>query len=183
MAIEGFDETLNTLTIAKRLHDLGRYELVEMSFSDALHYDFYYENMYDLIENLFAYHDCRYFENRYMELHVLSDPVIVDFYSLAGEYGKQNGVPDARNPYLQEAQQQTRKQLSFSYCLDWNLMGHTEPKRPFHSRLGLFISQEDFVDVGLLAFRLIELYGWFSDQCVALKNLMADNSRKEAIAA
>jgi hypothetical protein len=183
MAIESFDETLNTIYIAKRLYDLGRYELVETSFSDAFHYDFYYENMYGLIDNLYAYHDCRYFENRYVELHILSDPVIVDFYILAGEYGKQNGVPDKQNPYLQEAQQQARKQLSFFYCLDWMLIGHTEPKRPFHSRLGLFISQEDYIDVGFLALRLIELYGWFSEQCVALKNLLADNSRKEAIAA
>jgi hypothetical protein len=182
MAIEGFDEILNTLYIAKRLHDMGKYKLVTESFSDTLNYDFYYENMYGLIENLFAHHDCRYFENKYMELHVLSDPVIVDFYALAGEYGKQNGVHDEQNPYLQEAQQQARNQLSFSYCLDWMLMGHTEPKRPFHSRLGLFISQEDYVDVGFLAFRLIELYGWFSEQYKALNNLLADNSRKEVIA-
>lgn len=183
MAIEGFDEMLTTIYIAKQLYDMGKYRLAEASFSDTLHYDFYYENMYGLIENLFEHHYCRYFENRYMELHVLSDPVMVDFYTLAGEYGRRNGVPDEANPYIKAAEQQARKHFNFSYCLDWMLIGHTKPRRPFHSRLGLFIYQDDYVDFGLLAYQLIELYGWFSDQRAILNGLLADNSCGEAMAA
>jgi len=52
-------------------------------------------------------------------------------------------------------------------------MWHTEPKRPFHSRLGLFLSQEDYVDLGRLAYGLIEIYEWFANMCVELSNLLA----------
>ena len=46
MVIDGFDEILNTLYIAKRLYDMGRYEVVEANFFDIVDYDVYYENMY-----------------------------------------------------------------------------------------------------------------------------------------
>ena len=53
MVIDGFDEILNTLYIAKRLYDMGRYEVAEANFFDIVDYDVYYENMYGLIENIF----------------------------------------------------------------------------------------------------------------------------------
>ena len=88
MVIDGFDEILNTLYIAKRLYDMGRYEVAETNFFDTVDYDVYYENMYGLIENIFESYYCQYYERHGMEIHVLSDPVIVDFCLLAGEYGK-----------------------------------------------------------------------------------------------
>ena len=36
MVIDGFDEILNTLYIAKRLYDMGRYEVAEANFFDTV---------------------------------------------------------------------------------------------------------------------------------------------------
>jgi len=172
MAIECPTEIFNIVYIAKKLYDMGKYELMKESFFDSLDYDVYYENMYGLIENLFEYHNCRYYEHKALEVHVLSDPVIVDFYKLAGEYGRINKIANAANPFIQEAERQIHRRLNFSYCLDWMTMVHTEPKRQYHSRLGLLISQEDWVDLGCLAYGLIEIYEWFKSQCVELSNLL-----------
>ena len=179
MAVDGFNEIFNVVYIAKKLYDMGKYELVTESFFDSLDYDVYYENMYGLISNLYEYHHCRYYENRYLELHILSDPIIVDFYVLAGKYGKHNGISSTNNPYIIAAEQETHNNLNISHCLDWKLMGYTEPKRPFHSRLGLFISQEcGCLDLGCLAYRLVELYEWFADKCAELSNILHDDAEQ-----
>lgn len=172
MAIEEFDEIFNTVYIAKKLFDMGRYDLVVQNFYDILCYDAYYENMYSLIPELFDYCRCSYSERRGVEIYVLSASVIVDFYILAGEYGRKQNIPDEENPYIKEAAEMVRRQLGFSYCLDWWLKGYTNPKRPFHSRLALFIYQDDWVDLGCIAYGLIEIYEWFSDACVRLKEIL-----------
>ena len=172
MAIDGFRELLNIVYIVKKLYDMGKYNLVSENFVDSLDYDVYYENIYVLIENLFEHHHARYYEYKSLELHVLSDPIIIDFYKLAGEYGRIHNITDDANPFIKEADRQVNTRLGFSYCLDWMLMGHTEPKRPYHSRLGLLISQEDYVDLGCLAYGLLEIYEWFSDTCVELRDIL-----------
>jgi hypothetical protein len=175
MAVDGFNEIFNLIYIAKKLYDMRKYELVTESFFDVVEYDTYYEGMYGLMASIFEHHDCRFYENQYLDLHILSDKVIVDFYVLAGKYGKRNNIPDADNPYIKEAEQEVFDNLNISHCLDWKLMGHTEPRRPFHSRLGLFISQDcGCLDLGVLCYRLIEIYEWFADSCVELCNILDD---------
>ena len=176
MAIECFTELFNMVYIAKKLHDMGKYDLVEQDFYGALEYDGYFESMYNLMGNLFEYHYCQYSDSRGVELHVLSDPVIVDFYVLAGKYGKRNSIPDDMNPYIKAAIKQAENYLNFSYCLDWMLIGHTEPKRSYHSRLGLFICQDDYVDLGCLCYSLIEMYDWFSQHCIKLSNILHEDA-------
>ena len=177
MAVDGFNEIFNVVDIAKKLHDMGKYELVTESFYDVLDIDVYYENMYSLMQNLFGYYNCRYCEERGFELHILSDTVIVDFYVLAGKYGRRNNIPNIENPYLKAADKEVNDNLNISHCLGWKLMGHTDPKRPFHSRLGLFISQEcGCLDMGCLAYSLIEIYEWFADKCVELCNILHEDA-------
>jgi hypothetical protein len=177
LAIEGFCELLNIVYIAKKLYDMGKYKLVTEGFSNSLDYDLYFENMYGVIENLFEHHECRFYESKYLEFHVVSDPVIVDFYKLAGEYGRIHNISDDENPFIKEAEQQVHRWLNFSYCLDWILMGHTEPKRQYHSRIGLLISHEDYVDLACLAYGLIEIYKWFFDTCVELSRVLNAGTR------
>lgn len=190
MAIEEFEEIFNTVYIAKKLYDMDRYDLVAGNFFDVLCLDAYYENMYGLIQELFSHCRCRYSEYQGIELYVLSDSVIVDFYTLAGKYGRKYEISDDMNPYIREAEEQVRRKLGFSYSLDWRLMGYTEPKRPFRSRLALFIYQDDWVDLGCLAYGLIEIYEWFSDACDRLRDMLHKNKpvvtqhlREEVIAA
>jgi len=175
MIVDGICEVFNTIYIAKKLFDMGRYDLVKDSFSDTIDLDLYYDNMYSLMGNLHEYYYCRYFENHNIELHVLSGPEIVDFYKLAGKYGRRNNIPEADNPYIKEAGQEVRNNLDISHCLDWKLVGHTEPGRPFHSRLALFISQDcGCLDLGVLVYRLIVLHGWFTDKCGELRSILDD---------
>lgn len=182
MSVEGFDEIFNTVYIAKKLYDIGRYELVKDSFYDEICFDTYYESMLCLIENIFEHHYCQYSDRRFVEMRILSDPVIEEFYKLAGEYGKRNNIPDETNYYINEAEQQVQFQLDFSYCVDWRLMGHTEPKRKYHSRLAVFIYQDDWVDLGCLAFALIEIYEWFSESCVNLREILNNTGKEEKAA-
>ena len=180
MTIEGFDEILNIVYIAKKLFDAGKYGLVETCFNDVVDYDCYYEDMVLLIEGIFSYYDNWYYERREMEMLVVSDPVIEDFYVLSGEYGRRHNMTDANNPYIREAQAQVSRHLGFSYCIDWLLMVHTEPKRPFHSRLAVFIYMDAWaMDMDCLACRLFEIYEWFADACGRLRDLLygkqADN--------
>lgn len=176
MAIDAFEEVFNIVYIAKKLHSMGKYDFVTENFYDVLDYDCYYEDMYNLVENLFDYHYTQYYENRNVEVHVLSDPAIVDFYILAGKHSRLNGLSDDANPYIEEARQKACELLNFSYCLDWMLIGHTEPTRPYHSRLGLFISQDDYVDLGCLSYALVELYEWFENKRIELSNILNDSN-------
>lgn len=182
MAVEGFDEIFNTIYIAKKLYDMDRYELVKDSFYDEISFDAYYENMFYLIKNIFEHHRCRYSDRNGCELHIMSDPVIEEFYKLAGEYGKKNNISDETNYYINEAEQQMRIQLDFSYCVDWKLIGYTEPKRKYHSRLAVFVYQDDWVDLGCLAYGLIEIYEWFSEACVNLRKVLKNTGKEERAA-
>ena len=169
MDIDNFNEAVNMVYIAKKLYDLGRYELVEISFFDVLDYDSYYCGIYDLIGNLFEHSTSTFYEQRNFELYVLSAPVIVDFYTLAGEYGKLCGIPDNENTYIKNAKEEVAEQLTICYCMDWCLMAHTKPERPFHSRIGIFVDHDcGCCDMGVVAIRLIDIYEWFKDECAAL---------------
>ena len=194
--IEAFNEIFNMVYIAKKLFDLEKYHLVSESFFDSLEYESYYENMYGLIENLFEHYRCSYYDHRCFELHIMSDPVIVDFYILTGEYGRNKNLTDDVNPYIQEAKEEVGEQLNIGHCVDWTVMGHTNPKRPFHSRIGITISHDcGCTDLGVLAYRLIEVYEWFKHKCDELNAKLAefrplpgqlrleDKSINEAIAA
>lgn len=185
MAIEGFEEIFNTIYIAKKLYDLGKYELAKNSFYDVIEYETYYENMFYLLENLFEYQYSHFSDRRAIELRVMSDQVIVDFYLLAGEYGKRHQIADERNHYILEAQEIIDRNLNCTYSVECRVMWYTEPKRKYHSRLGLFIYQDDWVDLGGLAYALIEVYEWFSDKCNDLRKLLSDEefAGKEATAA
>lgn len=173
MVIEGFDEICNTVSIAKKLFDMGKYELVETCFFDVVDFDTYFEDMYLLMEKLFGWYNSWYYGRQNVEVYVMSDPVLADFYILSGEYGRRHQIADENNAYILEAQNQVDSCLNLSYCIDWKLMGHTHPKRPFQSRLAVFLYPEDWgVDLGCLVYALIEIYEWFSDACIRLRNLL-----------
>lgn len=185
MAIEGFEEIFNTVYIAKKLYDIGKYDLVKGCFYDTIEYDTYYENMFYLLENLFEHQYGHFSDRRAIELRVMSDPVIVDFYQLAGEYGKRHHVADENNFYIKEAEKMINDNLNCTYSVECKMMWYTDQKRKSHTRLGLFIYQDDWVDLGGLAYALIEVYEWFSDKCADLRKLLSDEefAGKEAIAA
>ena len=174
MEVDGYYEILHMFNIAKKLYDMGKYDLITKCFSDVPDYDDYYHGMYSLIEEFFEYSKDSYNEYRNFELNVLSCAEIVDFYILAGEYGKLSNIPNNNNPYIQEARKKVSDSLNISHCVDWVLMGHTEPKRPFHSRIAVIISHDcGCADIGVIAYRLIEIYEWYKQQCEELNAKLA----------
>jgi len=174
MEIDGYHEIMHMFNIAKKLYDMGKYDLVKSCFSDVPDYDDYYHGMYSLIENFFEYSKSSYNEYRCIELHVLSCAEIVDFYVMAGEYGKMSNIPNNDNPYIKEAREKVNRSLNISHCMDWTLMEYIEPKRPFHSRIGILISHEcGCADIGVIAYRLIGIYEWYKQQCAELKAKLA----------
>lgn len=185
MAIEGFDEILNTVCIAKKLYDLGKYDLVKNSFYDVIESDTYYENMFYMLENLFESQYIQFSDRRAVELRVMSDPVFKDFYRLAGEYGKRNNIADENNSYIKEAEKVINENLNCTYLVECKMMWYTDPNRNRRTRLGVFIYQDDWVDFGGLVYALLEVYEWFFNKCDDLKKLLAaeEFAEKEVISA
>jgi len=174
MEIDGFNEFLNLLCITKKVHDIKRYDLLENSFYDRWDYDDYYQTMYNLFENLFGYWSLDYYERGNFELQIFSDAVIENFYIMAGEYGTLCGITEEDNPYIKQALDMIKDELYIGHCMSWTLKAYTKPLRKYHSRLGIFISHDcGCVELGVLAYRLIEIYEWFEQQCEELKNKLA----------
>lgn len=149
---------------------MGKYELVTESVFDGIDLGMYYENMVGLISNLFTYYGGRYFENRCVELHVLSDPVIVDCYKLTGEYGRRHKIPDKDNSYIKAAEQEVHGQLNFCYGIGWKVLGYTRTRKTARqSRLIVYSCSCDCGCHDHLAYGLIQLYKWFSDKVIESK--------------
>ncbi|MBD5114611.1 MAG: hypothetical protein HDT46_05315 [Ruminococcaceae bacterium] len=185
MAIEGFEEIFNTIYIAKKLYDIGKYDLVKGCFYDTIECDTYYENMFYLLENLFEHQYCHFSDRRAIELRVISDQVIANFYLLAGEHGERHNIADENNFYIKEAEKIINDNLNYTYSVECKIMWYTDPKRKHRTRLGMFIYQDDWFDYGGLVYALIEVYEWFSNRCADLRKLLSDEefAGKEVIAA
>ncbi|MCM1060830.1 MAG: hypothetical protein NC452_11115 [Eubacterium sp.] len=185
MAIEGFDEIYNTVCIAKKLFDLEKYDLVKDSFYDTIDSDTYYENMFNLLENMFENQYIQFSDRRAIELRIMYDPVFTDFYQLAGEYGKRHHIADENNSYIKEAEKVINYNLNYTYSVECKMKWYTDPKRKHRTRLGVFIYQDDWVDFAGLVYALLEVYEWFSYKCNDLKKLLAaeEFAGKEVIAA
>ena len=179
MEIEGFRDIINTIYIAKELYDMNRLEMVKTCFNDVLDYENYFEDMYSVISEVFEYFKCSFYEIKNMEMQIFSGPVIVDFYTLAGEYGKRHGISDDSNPVINEAHTKMRGLFDFSYSLDWKLCGHTKSKRPYHSRLAIIMYCDDWIDYGMLAHRLIQAYRWFAEKRTELRTLLSKEEAAE----
>lgn len=180
MEIEGFYDVINIIYIAKVLYNMNKYHLVENCLSDELHYENYYEDMYTLVPEIFNYYESDYYEKRGFELSIYSSKEMEDFYILAGKYGKLKGLEDSNNPYIISAENEARNNLSFSYSLSWMIAVHTEPKRPFHSRLALMSYDDDYVDYGQMALGLINLQDFYERSCIELHYLL---EQKQEVAA
>jgi len=178
MGIECFDETVNTITLAKELYDIGRYDIVEKNFYDVICYDTYYENIISMIESIFEIYYERYNEFTEEYCMIFIDRVISDYYCIAWEYGKKHKIPYDKNPYTTAAEKEVAKWLNFSYSLGWKLLGYTKSEaKAKKSRLIVYTCACEFCEHDHLAYGLLMIYKWFYDKCVEFR------SKKEEIAA
>jgi len=161
--IEGFNDIIAIVGIAKLLHDIGRFDIVKGQFSDVLAYDTWTEDMWGVITSLFSGF-CGGCDGD-TETMVFTDDVISDYYIHAWEFGKKTNTPPDKNPYVIEAENEARECLYFSYNMDWKLLGYTKSKRAAKkSKLVVYTCADEFCEYDGLAYGLVYLYKWFKDR-------------------
>jgi hypothetical protein len=161
--IEGFSEIMDIIGIAKFLHGIGRFDIVENRFNDVLCYDLWIENMWGVITSIFSGFTASSGDET--ETMIFTDEVLSGYFIHAQEYGKKTGTPPERNQYVLEALDETRQCLYFSYNLDWKLLGYTKSKRAaMKSKLVIYTCSQEFCEYDYLAYGLAHLYKWFKDK-------------------
>jgi len=163
LEIEGFNEIISIVGIAKLLHNIGRFDIVKEQFFDTLAYDTWTEDMWGVITSIFSGFNSGY--DCDTEIMVFTDDVISDYFIYAWEYGKKTGIPPDKNPYVIEAENEARQCLYVSYNLDWKLLGYTKSKRAAKkSKLVIYTYADEFCEYDGLAYGLVYLYMWFKDR-------------------
>jgi len=171
MGIECFHEIVNTITLAKELHNIGKYGIVADNFYDVISYDAYYENMINAIDSIFEVCHVRYDELAEEDCMIFIDDVIIEYYRIAWEYEKANKIPREKNPYITAAEKEVQKWLNISYSLGWKLLGYTKSEaKAKKSRLIVYTCNWDFCEHDQLVYGLIMIYKWFSDKCAEYRN-------------
>ena len=171
MEIESFHAILSSLTLAKELYDIDRYDVVEKGFSDELCWDNYYENILAVIMFVFSGYEGNYNEDDNGEIMVLKDDVISDYFIYAMEYGKKHKLSHDQNPYVTQANNEVSSRFGYCYCVNWKFLTYTKTKKAARkSKLIILI----YTDCGCnahehTAYNLIKLYSWFRDKCAEFK--------------
>ena len=167
MEMEGFSNIITTLTLAKELHDIDRFDIVEQGFIDVLCWDSYYHNLVGCTASIFSgfYHNCDDCEET--DVMVFSDDIISDYFIYAWEYGKLHKLSHEQNPYVIQAQNEVQRWLNVSHCVGWKLLSYTKTKKSARqSKLVVYV----YISCGCnaqehIAYGLIQLYSWFANKC------------------
>ena len=171
MEIEGFNEIMSIVRIAKQLHGIGKSDIIEKCFFDVLDYDDYWHNMYGLMESLYSGYYSTYDEYDDEERMIFTDDVISEYYVMAWKYGKQHKIPHILNPYVKAAEKEARKHFSYCYSLAWQLCGHTKTESAARkSKLIIYSCPCDSCGLDQLAYSLLTMHSWFKSQCEKLTN-------------
>lgn len=174
MVIDNFDVIISMITLAKELHDMGRYDIVTQNFHDVLDCDNYHESMYGMIENIFDEYYIRYNEYSEEDLMIFMDDILSNYYINVWEYGQRHNIPHEKNPYVISAQEEISRWLNFSYSLDWNMYGYTKTKKTARqSKLIVCVCACEFCEYEHLAYGLLMIHKWFTEQLEELKKINA----------
>ena len=171
MNIDKFSEIIDILTLAKKLHDINRYDIVKNQFFDVICYDSWFENILGVISSVFSSFYNNYDDGSETEIMIFTDDVISNYYHFAREFGKNTNTPHDKNPYVLEAESEVSKLLSFCYSVGWKLLGYTKTKKTTgQSKLIVYTGTCDCNCHANLAYSLIQLHQWFSDKCTEFRN-------------
>ena len=187
MEIEGFDNIIDTIKLAKELHDVGRFDIVQSHFSDVLSWDSYYESMLGAIGAAFSGYYNDYIDEDDSEIMIFTDDVISEYYRFAWEYGRSHNVPHSENPFVIEAERAADRLLSYCYSLGWKLLGYTKTKRTAaQSKLIVYSSPCECCSFDRLAYGLVMLHQFFAEKCeefnarMSVLPTLADSSNTKA---
>ena len=165
MEIEGFNEVAGIITLAKELHDIGRYDVVKENFFDTLSYDSWYEDTYGVITSVFSGFCNSYDDDDETDTMIFTDDIISDYFTHAWEFGMRTNTPYDKNPYVKEAINEADSKLSFCYAMGWKLLGYTKTRKAARqSKLIVHIGTCGCDCHTKLAFGLVQLYRWFTDK-------------------
>jgi hypothetical protein len=174
--IEGFETIISSLTLAKALYDIGRHDVLGQ-FSDVLCWDSYYENMMGTISSVFTGFECDYAEYDETEFMEFKDDVISAYFVHAWEYGKLHKLHYSQNPHIAHAQEEVRRWLNSSCCIDWKLLVYLRSKKSARkSKLFVRMYHGGCGGCGIheiVAYGLIRLYTWFKEKCAEFETMKA----------
>jgi len=174
MEIEGFDSIVSILTLAKELHEIGRFDVVQEHFFDTLSYDSYYENLFGVIQAIFSDFHSSYEDDDETECMIFTDDCISRYYEIAWEYGRSHNVRHDENPYVIEAKNEADRWLTGCYSMGWKLLGYTKTRKTAkQSKLIVYIGNCACDCHGNVARGLIQLYQFFTEKCKEFDNRMA----------
>lgn len=103
-----FDEWMNIVYLLKLLYEADHalfcaavdLSALHLDPEDSYYYDGFYEFAFEICNNLFLYTEGDYYESRGLSITVYSDPMVEDYFELAGRYGEMRGIPEEENPFL-----------------------------------------------------------------------------------
>lgn len=164
--LEGFEMILDTLTVAKELHDIDRYDIVQTQFFDTLCLDAFYENMLGVIASVFTGFHNDYEDDEEYEIMIFTDDVISKYYCLAWEYGWSHNVSHNENPYVIEAKREANRWLGYCFSIGYKLLGYTRTKKTaMQSKLVVYSAPCECCSFDSLAYSLLQLYQFFARKC------------------
>ena len=178
--IEGFHNIVSILSLAKKLHDIGRFDVVGQ-FYDSLCLDSYFDHMLNVISSIFVGFECKYVEENETELMKFEDDLISDYFVHAWEYGQLHKIHYSQNPYVIQAQSEAQRCLNGNCCVDWKLLAYIRTKKAAQkSELFVCMSGGCGGCCGheKLAHGLIQLYTWFKNKCDEFE-ASPNNSQKD----
>ena len=165
LEIEGFSEVAGIITLAKELHDIGRYDIVEDYFYDTLSYDSWFENVFAVIASVFSGFYNSYDDDGESEILIFTDEIISDYFTYAWEFGARDKTPYDKNPYLIEARAEVNNRLSSCYSIGCKLLGYTKTKKKaIQSKLIVYVGTCSCDCHTKLAYGLLQLYQWFREK-------------------
>lgn len=170
--VEGFEDILASLLMAKELHDINRHDVVKSHFFNMLSLDEHYENIIGVISSVFSDHfsSC---DDDYVDVMLFRDDVISDYFLHAHEQVKLQNLDFDKNPYALEAWGEVRRWLEVSHCTGYKLLAYTKTKRAAR-KSKLIVIRDTSCGCNAyehIAYGLIKVYSWFAKKCAEFKAL------------
>lgn len=172
--IEGFQDIIASLLMAKELHDINRHDVMKSQLFDMLSYDDHFENIIGVISSVFSDHfsNC---DDDCVDVMLFHDDVISDYFLHAHEQILRNKMDFDKNPYVLEAREEVQRWFEFSHCTSSKLLAYTKTKRTAQKSRLIVMSDTSCGCNAYehIAYGLIKLYGWFAKKCTEFKELEA----------
>jgi hypothetical protein len=165
--IEGFHSIVNSLSLAKKLYDIGRHDVLAQ-FDEVLCWDSYYSHVLEVTSSMFTGFKSEYADDDETEYMEFEDDVISNYFIHAWRYGKYHNIHYSQNPYVTQAKDEAYNCLNTSCCIDWKLLAYIRTQKSAQkSKLIVCMGNGCGGCCGHenLAHGLIRLYTWFKDKC------------------